>query len=207
TLLRPLLQRHALGRVVLWVEVGEVVDIGPAILLALLDEVELFLLLLVAQPVGAVIGAVETAAGRLPAEADGVPQAAGKDGSPCAVEIGADDGGVLGIGLGAGVAGGTDGYVELAVRADGKSAIGVLPAIGQVVDDHGQIAEAAVFGDGGRVDLVDGDEVSSVLVEGEAVHAGTGCHDREVFIFAVAIVVLEPDDVGLGAAGGVEVPA
>src|SRR5690606_11852877 len=40
TLRRPLLQRHALGRVVLWVEVGEVVNIGPAILLALLDEVE-----------------------------------------------------------------------------------------------------------------------------------------------------------------------
>ena len=130
----PLLKRHPLGRVVLRVEVGEIIHIGPTELLALLDKVEFLLLFLVAEPIGAVIGSEQTARRRFPIESNGVAQTTGEDRAAGSVRLGSQNGGILGIGFGAGVAGRSSADIEHAVRPHRQGPVGVLAAVGQIVD-------------------------------------------------------------------------
>lgn len=75
---RPFLHGDAVRRLVLRVMLAVGVDVGPAIFLALLDQVQFLVLLVGAEPIDSVIHALERAGLGLEAEADRVAQARAK---------------------------------------------------------------------------------------------------------------------------------
>src|SRR5688572_812259 len=89
----------------------------------------------------------------VPAEADGVAQAAGEGAAARAVERRAQDGRVLVVGFVAGVAAAADRDVKGVVGSDAERAERMLAAVRQVVDDGGGVREAAVCCDGRSVNL------------------------------------------------------
>lgn len=126
-------------------------DVGPTILLSFLNAVELLGLLIVAQVVDAVIHPPQLPRFGVPSKADGVPQAAGKDGPALAIRRGPQQRRMLGIGLVARVTGRAHADVEHLIRAKGQRAVGVLTAIGQVVDDPFLWTQRAVRAYGGAI--------------------------------------------------------
>ena len=68
-------------------------------------------------------------------------------------------------------------------------------------------AEAAVLGDVGDVEVVDGGEVNPLAVEGDAVHAGAARDGLHLVGAAVAVGVADQHDVADAAPRGVEIAA
>ena len=200
----PLVEPDAFRRVETRVELALAVDVGPAVLLAFLDEVQLLHLLVVAEPVDAVIEAVQRAGRRMPAEADGVAQARREDLSRLAVEARLEDGGVLRVRLVALVAGGADLDVEHPVRPDRERAVLVLAGVRQVVDDPPEVAEGAVRQDIGHVHVPGGDHVGFAGVDRDPMHVRAGRHGLHGLGASVAVLVLEHDDVADRPPAGVD---
>ena len=206
----PLVHRDAARRVVLRVRLAVGIDVGPAVLAALDDVIELLVLLVVAEPVDAMVHAVEFAAPRLEAVADRVAQAGRVDGAGRAVGLGAHHGGVLGVGLAAGVAGGADGDVELAVRPHLDHPVGVLPARGQIGDDALERLQRAVGAPFGAVDLGHRRQPHVVADDLDAVHHRPRGDDLALGLAlvdaAVAVGVAQHHHVADRAARDVERP-
>ena len=202
----PLLLADLAHRSALRVDVAAAVDVRPAVHLAHLDLVDLFLLLVVAEEIDAVVEGPQLAGLGMPVEADGVAQARSEDAALLAVRRDAQDGGVLGIALVAGIAGAAHGEIQHAVRPKGDSAVRVLAGIRQVTHQQFEIAQAAVGLDVGHEQFLDGDEVELVVLDCHAVRAGTVGHfDRRAVGLAVAVRVLQQQHVALVAPADVDV--
>src|SRR5439155_14207189 len=104
----------------------------PPILLSLLDVVQLLGLLVIAEPVDAVVHPEELTGSRTPVEADGVAQARGEDRSRFSVRRHPQDGRALRGGFVAGIAGAADREVKVFIRSHADRPVRMLPAIRQV---------------------------------------------------------------------------
>jgi hypothetical protein len=143
---------------------------------------------------------------RLPAEADGVAQAGGKDGALLAVRRDAQDGRIFRVALIADVAGAAHAQVQHAVGAEGDGAVRMLAGIRQVADQQFQLAQAAVAEDVGDEQFLDRDEVQLVVADCQAVRAGAAGHgDRRAVGLAVAVGIAQQQHVALVAPAQVDV--
>ena len=162
------------------------------------------MLLVVAQPVDAMIEAVEGAAFRLKTVADRIAKTGGEDAPVGAVRVHDGDRRILLIGLGAGIAGRSDRDIELAVRAELDHAVRMLTAFGKAVGNQFQFAQRAVFGPRRAIDVVDGHQIDRVAVDLDAVHILLFGDSLALVGLAVAIRVAQHQDIALVAAGDIE---
>ncbi|MCU1187019.1 fimbria/pilus outer membrane usher protein [Stenotrophomonas maltophilia] len=170
---RPLLFADLPWRCALGIHPVLAPDVGPTILLSFLNAVELLGLLIVAQVVDAVIHPPQLPRFGVPSKADGVPQAAGKDGPALAIRRGPQQRRMLGIGLVARVTGRAHADVEHPIGAKGQRAVGVLTAIGQVVDDPSLGTQRAVRVYGGAIHVVGRGDIQLPVGDGQPVRSWT----------------------------------
>ncbi len=179
----------------------------PAVVLAALDDVHLFRRNVVAVPVAALVEAVEHARHRMPAEADGVAQAAGVDLAALAVGADAQHGRLLGVGRARIVVGAAESGVEVAVGAPVHAARAVLPGVGKAVGKDTRHAQAAVFGHVHHPDGLLGGHIQLAAAHRHAVrrtHVAGHLFALHILDLAVAVHVFEVPHVALFHAAEVD---
>src|SRR5690606_24792455 len=164
----PLLRGHVRGRA-LGIDLAVAVDVRPAVACAPAQLVELFDRSVVAEPVDAVIHAVQAARDRVPAEADGVAQSGREDLAPARAGIDAQQGRALRVRLLAGVARRADGHVQEVVRTEGERAVGMRAAIRQSFRQPLEIRDAAVFAQVPRVHGLHVGQIDPLAADRDAV--------------------------------------
>ena len=141
---RPLLGAHLPGWLAMGIQLAAAEDIRPAVSLPLLDVVQFLELLIVAEPVDAVVHSEQFTGDRAPIEPDGIAQTRGEDRSRFSIGRHPKYGRTLRRGLVAGVTGAADGDVKLLVRPDANRAVRMLTAIRQIVDDADHVGKGPI---------------------------------------------------------------
>ena len=140
----------------------------------------------------------------MPAEPDRVAQAAGEDRAFAAVGGQAHDGRVLGVALGARVAGRADAQVELPVRAQAERAVGMLAGVGEIVGEQPQGTDVAVRQQVTDEQLAHGCYVDFAAADRHAMQVRSA-QDRLLGVGApVAVLVLHRDQLAGIALADVE---